>query len=196
MARLAPLPIQDLTDHQEGLDLVQQVFGFVPNSMPTMARVPGVLPAFQALAGTIMMNPLITPQLTQMVALITSVASGCRYCQSHTGHSAERLGVDPAKLSDIWEFETSKHFDEAERAALRLAFHAGQVPNGATDADFENCRPFYSEDQIATIVSVCALFGYLNRWNDTVATELEDTPTAFGYRVLARNGWEPGKHAE
>ncbi len=195
MARIAPLPTEELTEHREGLDLVQEVFGFVPNSMPTMARVPGLLPAFQTLAGTIMMNPLIPPDLIQMVAHITSLAAGCRYCQSHTGHSAERLGVDPAKLVAIWEFETSPLFNEPERAALRLGLHAGQVPNEATDEDFEACRLHFNDDQIATIVSVCALFGFLNRWNDTMATELEASPTEFGQRVLAQNGWQVGKHS-
>ncbi len=195
MARITPLPVQDLAEHQEGLALVQQVFGFVPNSMPTMARVPGLLPAFQTLAGTIMMNPLIPPELIQMVAHISSLAAGCRYCQSHTGHSAERLGVDPAKLAAIWEFETSELFSPAEQAALRLGLHSGQVPNGTTDEDFEACRQHYSDDQIATIVSVCALFGFLNRWNDTMATELEPSPTEFGQRVLAQNGWKVGKHS-
>jgi len=37
--------------------------------------------------------------------------------------------------------------------------------------------------------------GYLNRWNDTMATELEDIPLAFGNNVLAKRGWEAGKHA-
>lgn len=39
------------------------------------------------------------------------------------------------------------------------------------------------------------LYGFLNRWNDTMATQLEETPRAVGERYLSRVGWDGGKHA-
>ena len=39
-----------------------------------------------------------------------------------------------------------------------------------------------------------ALFGWLNRWNDTMATDLEDEALVFGREHLAARGWDPGKH--
>jgi hypothetical protein len=42
-------------------------------------------------------------------------------------------------------------------------------------------------------VSVISLFGYLNRWNDTLATTLEESARAFGENSLP--GWSVGKHA-
>lgn len=169
--------------------------GFVPNSMLTMARVPGLMEQFQALAGSIFTNGLIEPALVQMVAQVTSSAAGCRYCQAHTAHSAERLGVPEEKLADLWLFETSEHFSDAERAALRLAFHSGQVPNAASEEDFAACREHFDEAQITAIVATISLFGFLNRWNDTMGTQLEEKPKGFGERVLSANGWEPGHHA-
>jgi hypothetical protein len=41
---------------------------------------------------------------------------------------------------------------------------------------------------------VISLFGYLNLWNDTVATTLEDGPRTFAEDALAANGWSAGKH--
>ncbi len=194
MARVEPLAREDLVEFEEVFVIVESVMGFVPNSMFTMARVPGLLPSFQALAGTVLFNDVIDNGLKQMVAMAASAAAGCRYCQAHTGQKAERLGVPADKLAAIWEFETSEHFDPAERAALRLAFHAGQTPNAATDDDFTACREHYDDRQIAAIVAVIALFGYLNRWNDTMATSLEASPAAFGETTLAAAGWEAGKH--
>lgn len=194
MARIEPLDRNQLVEHEPGFAAVEAVMGFVPNSMLTMARVPGLLPAFLGLARTVLSNGTIPAPLAQMVALVTSVASGCRYCQAHTGHSAERLGVSPQKLAAIWDFETSDLFDEAERAALRLALHAGQVPNGVTDDDIVACSRHYDEAQIAAIVAVCALFGYLNRWNDSMATELEEQPVRFAGEVLGAGGWVVGRH--
>lgn len=194
MARVEPLDRATLPDSEDRLQLVEQAMGFVPNSMLTMARVPGLLDAFSSLGAVVLRNGLIAPELTQMVAQVASQSAGCRYCQAHTAHTAARLGVDEAKLADLWVFETSEHFDDAERAALRLAHHAGSVPNQATDEDFDQCRKYYDDDQISAIVAVIAFFGFLNRWNDTIATELEESPTEFGRRVLAERGWEPGKH--
>ena len=41
---------------------------------------------------------------------------------------------------------------------------------------------------------VVGLFGFLNRWNDTMATALEDTPAALAGRTIGPHGWEPGEH--
>lgn len=46
-----------------------------------------------------------------------------------------------------------------------------------------------------SVVAVIALFGFLNRFNDTMATELEASPLEVGKRVLAAKGWTVGKHA-
>lgn len=169
--------------------------GFVPNSMFTMARVPGLFPAFQGLGAAVLANPLIPRPLAQMVAMMASVGAGCRYCQAHTGHTAERIGISPEKLEAIWHFETSEHFNEVERAALRIAFHSGQQPNAATPADFDAAREHFSDNELTAIVAVCSFFGFLNRWNDTMATTLEDGPRLFGETVIASNGWIGDRHA-
>ena len=39
------------------------------------------------------------------------------------------------------------------------------------------------------------LFGWLNRFNDTMATELESRPRAFAEANLTAAGWDIGKHA-
>lgn len=195
MARIDPLPREELAEFETGFAMVEQMMGFVPNSMFTMPRVPGLLPAFQAMGAAIMTGNVISRELTQMVAQIASTAAGCRYCQAHTAHTGERAGVSAEKLADVWLFETSGHFDDAERAALRLAFKAASQPNAATAEDFAACQEFYNEAQISAIVATVSFFGFLNRWNDTMATDLEEQPMAFGQRVLADTGWEPGRHA-
>jgi hypothetical protein len=77
---------------------------------------------------------------------------------------------------------------------LRFAQAAGQTPNAVTDADFEDLRKFYSEKQILQIVAVISLFGFLNRWNDTLGTPLEAGPLAYANETLAAKDWNAGKH--
>lgn len=194
MPRIDPLPRHELAQHDDRFANAEEAMGFVPNSLFTMARVPRLFETFSDLAGVVLRNDLVPRPLVQMVALVASTASGCRYCQAHTGHTAERVGVPEEKLAAIWSYETSELFDDAERAVLRIAQAGGSTPNEATDAMFETAMQFYDADQLAAIVAVIALFGFLNRWNDTIATELEDMPTAFGTRVLGAEGWEVGKH--
>jgi len=53
----------------------------------------------------------------------------------------------------------------------------------------------WSEDAIVEITAVVALFGYLNRWNDSMGTALEDMPIEKGEQRLADTaGWGVGKH--
>lgn len=196
MARIEPLPHDRLEHLAERFALMESLMGFVPNSMPTMARVRGLAEAFSDLGGVVLTNPRLDMALNQMVAQVASSAAGCRYCQAHTAHSAKNLGVSEEKLADLWVWETSEHFDDAERAALTLAFNAASVPNTVTDTHMAELRCHFDDDQIAGLVATISMFGYLNRWNDTMATDLEDKPTDFGRRVLSDAGWEPGKHSD
>ena len=69
------------------------------------------------------------------------------------------------------------------------------MPNAVTDADFAELRKHYTDAQIVDIVAVISLFGFLNRFNDTLATKLEASPIEAGKRFLAKKGWSAGKHA-
>src|SRR6266704_5238945 len=161
-----------------------------------MARRPEILRAFAQLGAAINgPSSTIAPQLRNLVSQMASRAAGCGYCMAHTAHTAHRVGIADAKEAALWEYETSPLFSEAERAALRVAQGAAQVPNAVTDEDFAALKNFYSEAQIVDIVAVIALFGFLNRFNDTMATELESSPLEAGHRFLAERGWTVGKHA-
>lgn len=195
MSRLTPLPAEDTAHLAEQFEGSRAVLGFVPNSMPTMARVPGLAEAFSGLGKAIYLGSGLPIPLLQMVAHVASSASGCRYCQAHTAASAHNMGVPEEKLAALWEWERNDLFDAAERAALDLALNAGSVPNTVTDEHFDTLRAHFTEDQIAGLVAVISMFGFLNRWNDTMATELEAEPTDFADRVLRPSGWNPGHHA-
>ena len=194
MANVSPVQRESVPELAPVFEGMEAVLGFVPNSMLTMARVPGLGAGFAGLAGPILRNDIMEPALVQMIAMAASTAAGSRFCQAHTSHTGHRVGVDEAKLADIYDFEASDRLDDAERAALRLAFAAASVPNVSTPEHFEELRVHFDEVQVLAIVAVIALFGFLNRWNDTIGTELEDPARLFGERVLAGAGWEIGKH--
>ena len=94
------------------------------------------------------------------------------------------------------EYATSPLFSAPERAALAFAQAAGAQPNTVTRAHFDAVLKHFNEDQIVEITAVICLFGWLNRWNDTMATALEDEPLSFGETHLAWSGWSVGRHTE
>ena len=53
---------------------------------------------------------------------------------------------------------------------------------------------YWSDDDIVEIMGVIALFGYLNRWNDVMATSLEDEAETSGQDLLKGISWSIGKH--
>ena len=193
MPRLAPLPRDATAGLEETLRASEVRMGFLPNSQLIMAWRPEILRAFAELGAAINgPSSTIDPQLRNLVSQMASRAAGCGYCMAHT---AERVGIAAEKENALWEFATSPLFSSAERAALRVAQGAVQVPNAVTDADFAELKKHYSEAQIVDIVAVIALFGFLNRFNDTMATQLEGSPIEAGKRYLAERGWTVGKHA-
>lgn len=196
MPRLEPLAPESLPQLTQLLDNSKNRMGFLPNSQLIMAHRPEILRGFVQLAAAINgPSSTIDPQLRNLLSQMASRASGCGYCMAHTAHTAGRVGVPEAKEEALWEYETSPLFSEAERAALRVAQGAAQAPNAVTDAEFAELKRHYNDTQIVDIVAVIALFGFLNRFNDTMATELESSPLEAGQRFLAQKGWTVGKHA-
>ena len=194
MPHVDPLPRDELAEFEPVFAMIEGVMGFVPNSLLTLGRSPEILRGFGALSAAVLGSSRIGPELRQLVAFVASTAAGCRYCQAHTSHGAERVGVSTEKLRAAFEFETSTLFGDAERAALRLARDASILPNATTTEHFEALRRHFDEREIVDLVAIVSLFGWLNRWNDTMATSLEAPALAFGTRNLGEAGWTIGKH--
>ena len=83
---------------------------------------------------------------------------------------------------------------DAERAALRLARDSALLPNTVGAGHFDELRKHFGEPEIVELLAVCSLFGFLNRWNDSVSTELEGVPRAFAEQHLGGSGWQIGDH--
>ena len=168
---------------------VESFMGYVPNAHLTMAEKPELLMAFSNLAMTIFQSEGIDMQTKQLIALASSLSSGCKYCQAHTSHGAERAGTKEEKIAEILNYAESDYYSDEERAVLDLAFASGRAPNISNAAHFNELKKYFSDDQIIDIVSVISMFGFLNRWNDTLGTKLEDVPRDFVEEKLEPLGW-------
>lgn len=113
---------------------------------------------------------------------------------AHNAGGSLQQGIDENKLAAVWEYQTSPLFDDAERAALDLAIATASQPNDVTDALFDRVKLHWTEGQIVEIVALVSYFGFMNRFNDTMATPLEEEPIKVAEKHITQHGWKLGKH--
>ena len=195
MPLVTPLSATYDLETKELAEFFNETLGFCPNSVLTMQRRPAISKAFINLNKAVMANEgRVTSALKRMIAWVSSNATGCRYCQAHAIRAAERYGAEKEQLDNIWEYKTHAAFSKAERAALDFSLAASMVPNAMDAKIKETLLTYWDEGEIVEMLGVISLFGYLNRWNDSMGTSLEEDAIESGNQFLGKNGFEVGKH--
>ena len=195
MALVEPLDPNHDPETRELAAFFNETLGFCPNSVLTMQHRPAISKAFINLNKAVMANEgKVTSALKRMIAWVSSNATGCRYCQAHAIRAAERYGAEQEQLNNIWEYRTHPAFSEAERAALVFSLAASQVPNTVNAEIKARLHEHWTDGEIVEMLGVISLFGYLNRWNDSMGTSIEEGAVASGDQYLGKYGWEKGKH--
>ena len=194
MSRLSPLKREEMPEFEELFCDAEKRGREVPNLLRVLARKPEILRALRELRRVTISDGKVSKELKNMVAQLSSLSAGCNYCAAHNAGFAIDMGLASEKEEQLWNYETSELFTEAERAALRLAQRAVQTPNAVSDEDFDNLKQFYDEEAIVELLSVIGVFGFYNRVNDTLATKLESYPKSIAERHLTKQGWVVGKH--
>jgi len=195
MPLLEPLPADTHPELEADFAIFERILGFVPNSLLTMQRRPKIVAGFGALVEGVM-DPEGEVDLgfKRLVAHFCSRAAGCQYCMAHSLIAARIHGIAEEKIAAIWEYQNSPLYSDAERAALDFALAAGSVPNAVDETCATRMKRYWNENQIVEILAVVGVYGFLNRWNDSMATRLEAPPTELGDSYLAQGGWTGGKH--
>ncbi|MGJ8683183.1 MAG: carboxymuconolactone decarboxylase family protein [Nonlabens sp.] len=195
MPLVTPLDASHDPETRELAAFFNETLGFCPNSVLTMQRRPAISKAFINLNKAVMANEgRVTSALKRMIAWVSSNATGCRYCQAHAIRAAERYGAEQEQLDNIWEYRTHAAFNEAERAALDFSLAASQVPNAVDQKIQDRLHEHWNEGEIVEMLGVISLFGYLNRWNDSMGTIMEQDAVDSGNQYLGKHGFEVGKH--
>jgi len=197
MALVRPLDENEIEPSlRENVQFFKGPLGVIPNSVRTMAHRSPIAQAFTDLNVAVMTDyGAVTPEFKRLLGYVSSFASGCLYCQAHMILASERFNASEERLNDVFDFEASAHYSEAEKAALAFAHGATQVPNAVTPEIGERLRAHWDEGQIVEIMGVVALFGFLNRWNDSMGSALEELPASKGEaRLSGATGWNVGKH--
>ena len=182
-------PVKHFSDPElKNLFIAGEAFmGFLPNDGLLMAHKPKLLKTFFELVKEVYAQGKVDSGLKKLVGHVNSTAAGCRYSAAHTAFAAMKQGVSETKLKEVWNFENATVFDDSEKAALNVALKAGMVPNQVTDADMTELKKYFDEEGVVEIVGVISLFGFLNRWNTTLDTQIEELPQTFYESVKNQN---------
>ncbi len=197
MAIVAPLTEENMdADLRDEVQFFKGPLGVIPNSVRTMAHRPDIARAFTNLNIAVMTDyGTVTPEFKRILGYVSSHASGCLYCQAHMILASERFNASEERLNDVFNYTESAHYTDAEKCALDYAHAATQVPNAVTPDMGVALNSHWPPEAIVEITAVVALFGYLNRWNDSMGSALEDLPISKGEARLAdTTGWSVGKH--
>jgi len=195
MPLVKPLTPDTSPEVKKLAEFFNETLGFCPNSVLTMQIRPDIAKAFINLNMAVMENKgRVSSALKRMIAWVSSNTSGCRYCQAHAIRAAERYGAEQEQLDNIWDYKTHDSFSDAERAALDFSVAASIIPNAVDENIKKKLYEYWDEEDIVEMLGVISLFGYLNRWNDSMGTSLEDGATESGEKYLGKYGWNKGKH--
>jgi uncharacterized peroxidase-related enzyme len=195
MPLVDPLPTDADPEVAELATFFNETLGFPPNSVLTMQRRPAIAKAFINLNKAVMENKgRVTSEQKRLIGYVSSLSAGCRYCQAHTALAAKRYGGSDERVANVWDYERSDLFTPAEKAALKFAQAASASPSAVDDAIAAELKEHWDEGEIVEILGVVALFGYLNRWNDSMATTMEPGAVEAGETHLGASGWTRGKH--
>ena len=195
MPLVRPLASDENEEVAELARFFNETLGFCPNSVLTMQRRPAIAKAFINLNMAVMANDgRVNAEQKRLIGYITSANTGCRYCEAHTILAAQRYGGTDERLANIWNFRNSHLYTEAEKAAFEFALAASSVPNAVDDNIANTLHKYWDDGEIVEILGVISLFGYLNRWNDSMATTMESGAVDAGEQLLNKSAWSQGKH--
>ena len=100
--------------------------------------------------------------LLKLVKIRASQINGCVFCLQHHLLEGERLGLSVDKMNLVAVWREAPIFSARERAALSWTEALTFVPDGVSDAVYEEARQAFSEQELIYLTSAVAS---INAWN-------------------------------
>lgn len=179
MPTLTPLPAESLPEFASLFDAQIGAIGYIPNSLLTMARDPGLLRAVGGMFDALWYPPTIAASEHWLLTYSTSWFAQSYYSAAHCALGGHEAGLTLEQIEALADFETSDAYSDKEKALLRVARAVAVFPSKGAAKAAEGLKPFFNEAQIAFICGLIAFVGYLNRWNELLDSTLEPKPAAW-----------------
>ena len=82
----------------------------------------------------------------------------------------------------------------ADAVELSFALASSSVPNAVTADHHAALRACFTDEEVRTLLGVVSVAGFMNRYNDSLATVTDAESTGWAALHLADVGWSIGKH--
>jgi alkylhydroperoxidase family enzyme len=179
-------------EHGSMLQIVRLLIGVVPNCDSYLAIWPTGFRTYNLLVPNLLNLPFSVwgfgpSAVTLGLALCAaSRTAQCSYCTAHTCSFTLRRGASPEKLAGV--------LPPAEKAAVAVAEALASIPCVFTREHREEIGRHFSAPDAERIALGVALMGFLNKFMDALAIDLEEAAVEEASAALAPTGWTPGKH--
>lgn len=176
MARVPYLAREDATpDTKEVWDRVETERKIpTGNIFRAMMNTPVQLDGFLTYANALRDGSELSPKLRELAILTVGYVTGSQYEIAHHQSHALKAGVTPEQLAAIEEFETSEHFDDLERAVMRLAKES-TVDVDVTDGRWADVAAHLGDKQMVELTLTIAWYNSGVRIMGLLGIELEDS---------------------
>ncbi|MEM6832223.1 MAG: hypothetical protein AAF562_01265 [Pseudomonadota bacterium] len=140
---------------------------------------------------------------------VFQLSSGCGHCQVHGAFGyfdaveddypydimpANVFKTVLARLEGLFDFERSRLFTDAEKAALRFVRDAAKIPSRTTAAHIEELRRHYTDREIQEIMTVVIAGAWLASDMQSQLTVTDQLSMSWALKHLTQFGWKPGSH--
>ena len=165
---------------KEFYSAVEDLLGRVPNFYKTFSNSPLLAMAFlpiNALAQREWEGTSISGKIKELIVIKTSHTNGCKYCYAHNTSLGKAAGITDGQIKAISlnEFYESPLFEKKEILALKWAKAVTLNQAAKNNLLFKELQNNFTGKQIAEMTILCAMFNMINRINDSLDVDLEDT---------------------
>ena len=176
MARVPYLSREDATPDTKAVwDRVE-----AERKMPTanifraLMNTPAQLDGFLTYANALRDGSELSPKLRELAILAVGHVTESQYEIAHHQSHAIKAGVTPGQLAAIDDFETSEHFDDVERAVMRLAKES-TVDVDVTESRWADAAAHLDDKQMVELTLTIAWYNSGVRIMGLLGIELEES---------------------
>jgi alkylhydroperoxidase family enzyme len=115
-----------------------------------------------AMAGALRNDTVFEKRFRELGVVMVGLVSRSAYEFDHHWNAALAAGVRREQLENLAQFETSRHFDDKERAVLRYAREATESGE-VSDASWDALRRYFDTRQAMEVVLTVAWYNCVVR---------------------------------
>jgi AhpD family alkylhydroperoxidase len=133
--------------------------------IPVRAHRMPLLVGYGLLEKSVAFKPRVPQHLRALAALKSAVMQGCEMCQDIGSFEARIHGISDAQLRDLYRYQESEQFDDAERLVLDLAVAMTVTPVAVDDELIASLRARFDDAQVVELVNLVAVENLRSRFN-------------------------------